>query len=328
MEWSPQMKARARLNNLFLYAAVTGCAIPGSGKVNRPTNEIDSWLPPSTGAQFNFKERCGVDSTLPEGSVVFEQNLRSLSIVTDSDIMGIKAHVEAQATASIKSTTSGTTQNIDVKITKATDLRDQATNMSQLITRIGARIVANANGGTIITKGLARKDWLQLTYGDNKEFRDLLCAVTGIATLRRQESGNQEYVFTPAYIGSVSPLASPEQYKEELGQGRTLTTRVDLVDVISRRVIATSPGTIIISSVSPIAAFKDALTGEVVNIRSDSAWQVKVSFPNLAKNQDKLSGSKTFYVNHKTKKFDAIVEQAAKQDAMSPSLPPVVLISR
>jgi hypothetical protein len=322
------MKYHPRLNNIFLFVALTGCALPGSGKVSRVTRDVDTWLPPSTGAQFNFKEKCGVDSALPEGSVVFEQNLRSLNIVTDSDILGIKAHVEAQATAAIKSTTMETTQTIDVKITNARDLRDQATTISQLITKIGARVTANANGGTMVVKGLPRKDWLQLTYGDNKEFRDLLCAVTGAATMRRLETPNQEYVFTPAFVGSVSPLASPEQYKAELGQGRSLSVRADLVNTISRRTIASSPGTIIISSVSPNADFKDALTGQVTSIRSDSAWEIKTSFPNLTKSQDKLSGTKTFYINHKTKKFDAIVQQTANQDSMSPGLPPVVLISR
>jgi hypothetical protein len=312
---------------LSMLIAMTGCALSGPMKPSKDNRIDKTWTAPPASAVFDFQQRCGVDPKRPSDSVIYEQNLQSLNIVTDQEVAGIKAHVEATASVSIKSTFTESTEVTKVNIIAAKDLNNPASPLTQVFAKIGSQLSARNKGGTNVSKTLPRNEWLNLTYGTNLEFKDLLCTVTGIASRRRLESPQREYRFQPALIESVSPLASPEQFLAEIGQGRTLHINADIVDVSSGRKIASSKGTVVIIPVQPNATFRDSLTSMVREINADSAWQVTVDFPEFKDSQDKLSETKIFYINHKAKRFEAIVQQAAGSGSTPSSLPPVVLLA-
>jgi hypothetical protein len=311
-----------------LIITMSTCAIPNGSKKSKGVRGQDPWQSTAAQPKLDFKEKCGTDGNGSPNTPLLSQEFQSLNFVIKSEILAIKAHVEANASLSIKAMSDGTTQKINVNITKAVDMRNNATPMSQLITRIGARITAAAGGGTKTSRAMPRGDWLKLTDGSNPEFKDLLCVATGSIGQLRNESPGKEYVFAPAYIASLNPLASPDQYKIELGEGRQFRVTATLMDVSSKRPVQSALGTVTFKPVSPQLRAVDPLTGQIVTVQSDVAWEVLSDFSGLSQANDQLSGKMTFYISHRNKKFDAIVRETIRPSQGGVVTPPIILIAK
>jgi len=298
-----------RLKRPFLLSLVflSACALKpaNGGKKNPPA------FNPSSGnsSTFDFKTNCGLEDNAAENAVVFAQNLRSQNFVVDGGVGAMKAHVEADASLEISSTASSGRQKITVNIKKITDQSANPTNMTKLVTLIGARIAAKSRAGTMISNALPQKDWLKLTDGSNPEYKDLLCVLLGQGTSQKEEKPGKLYRFTPALISSINPKASPEQIKKEIGDGRKFTIRAAVVNSANNREESSSNGTVSVSSVSPHFSATDPLTKQTVTIDADAAYQVVSNFPSTKNDFEEFSRKVTFFMNHKEKKFSAIVQE-------------------
>jgi hypothetical protein len=313
---------------LLFFATLTTCAIPNGSKGSKGVRGQEPWQSTTTAPKIDFKEKCGTEGNATPNTPLLAQEFQSLNFVINSDILAIKARVEANAALSIKAMSDSTTQKTNVNITKALDMRNNATPMSRLITLIGAKISAASGGGTKISRSMPRGDWLKLTDGTNPEFKDLLCVATGSISQVRTESPAKEYVFSPAYVASLNPLASPEQYQLELGQGRKFNVTATLMDVPGKRPIQSAMGTVTFKPVPAQLRAVDPLTGTAIAINSETAWEVISDFSGLSQANDQLSGKLTFYISHKNKKFDAIVQESTRPGQSGVATPPIILIAK
>ena len=315
----------------LILGTLVACAIPGGSKGSKGSKgvrEQDPWNSLPTSPTIDFSEKCGVDTNASANEPILAQDFQSLNFVIDNELLAIKAHIEANATLSISAMSDKSTKTVSVNITKAQDMSNIANPMSQLLTSIGAKLKAEADGGTKISKSMPRGDWLKLTDGSNPEYKDLLCVTSGTISQMRAESQNREYVFSPALVASVNPKASPEQFLTELGQGRKFSVTATLMDTPKKRSIQSTTGTVTFKPVSPTLIAVDPLTKKSVTINSDAAWEVISDFSGLSKSNDQLSGKLTFYVSHKNKKFDAIVQEAIRPVEGKTMMPPIILIAK
>ena len=310
----------------FVILLSASCAIP-TPPDNRKRSGVAPWSPEkSADAAFDFKKHCGVDPESTAKSEYFSQSMKSMTFTINADVVAIKAYIEADATLKISSTPEGTTEVIGVNINKAFNQATDATLLSGLVTTIGAKIVANGKRGTLIYKPLPRGEWLKLTGGSNPGYKGLLCVATGSKSMNSDDDRGKTFTFAPALLGSVNPMASPEQFKIELGNGRVFQTVATLTDDSSGRVIESAPGTIKYTPVSPVFEATDPVSKKIVKISADDAWEVISDFPTLSQRNDKLTSKLTFYISHKEKKFMAIVQEDVRPSGSGISMPPVILL--
>jgi hypothetical protein len=278
------------------------------------------WKPPGESPDlFDFKQNCGVDVKEETNNPIYTQMLQSQNIVTEGDLLNFSYRVEASASLDIQSTKGSSKATVDVKLNKVIDKSTQSKPLQSLILAIGARIATNARAGTTESTAIPSGEWLKLTNGSNPEWKDLLCVVTGSRTHKiTSKSGNHTINFSPGLANSVNPMASAEQYKKELGNGRTLNVSAT---------VENSPksynGTVTLKPVAPSAAFTDPLTNETRAVNADSAWEITTQFEKGDKRIENLSNVMTFYINHSKKRFEAIVQ---KNTALEKQEPPVILL--
>lgn len=308
----------------LLAIATSSCAVKqkDGGKSGK-----SPWKPvQNTSGAFDFNKSCGLPEDAPDDAVIFSQNLKSLNFVVEAGMAAFKARVEAEASLAISGKANGGSQKIDVKVNKVTDLSNNPTAMKSLITKIGARIVAGSRGGTITSSALPFKDWLKLVDGANSEFNGLLCAVTGDATSQKEETPGKLYEFSPALVTSINPRASAEQRIKELGNGRKFTIKASLINPITKRVIATTNGSIQIRPVSPELRATDPLTKRVVSIKADSAYEVTSDFSAGKNDFEDYNSKVTFYLDDKNKKFSAITQEELPSTAAADMKMPMIVM--
>ena len=310
---------------------VSACAVPTSPLSSKPQKKASvtrplPWSTEPPPQAFDFKERCGVDSDKPTTGDLFTQSMKSLNFIINANIGQIQARIEAQATLQINGKSGSTVQAADVKILKAYNTGTKARLGSNLITSIGAKIVAKSHGGTQIWLGPAFKDWVLLTSGDNPEYKDLICAVTGTASVEKSGENAQKFTFTPAGALGLNPLASKEEYIAELGSGRDFHVTANAIDPKSGAKTETTTGKVSIMPVNPVLNAVDPVTNQVVQVIADSAWAITSDFTTTSKKFEMLTHKTTFYINHKDKAFVAIVQEGISQDASQMAIPPVILL--
>jgi hypothetical protein len=251
--------------------------------------------------------------------------MKSLNFVINANIAQIKARIEAQATLQISGRSGSSSQTTDVKIIKAYNAATNAGLGSNLVS-IAAGIIARSRSGTQIWTSPAFKEWLIQTGGDNPEYKDLICAVTGTASVQKTDDKQQKFTFTPAGALGVNPLASKEQYIAELGKGREFRVTANVIDISSGRNIETTTGKVSFMPVDPVLNAVDPLTNQSVQVIAESAWAITSDFTTPSKKFETFNHKTTFYVNHTSKSFVAIVQEGINQDASQMSIPPVILL--
>ena len=309
---------------IFGAILLTSCNLPGTNSASNK-KPAQPWTPgPAPNGEFDFKKSCGVDISNESSAIVYAQKLQSLNLVYEGslELMNFSYRVEALATLDIQSDAAISKTTIEVKLNKIINKSTNSPPINDLALAIGARITANGRAGTTESTAIPRKDWLQLTGGANAEWKDLLCVATATRSSKvTSRGGNHEFEFTPGLAGTVNPMASPEQYKKELGNGRIfhITATVDR----SNRPVK---GTITYKPVSPTAAFTDPIKGDRYNVVADTAWEVTTEFDTNDNRFDDLTNTTTFYVSHSKKRFEAIVQSSPPSKLLGGNETPTVLL--
>lgn len=308
---------------ILVGAAMSACIPELDGSSKKPARKPWTPGPAPEGTGFDFKKNCGVDVYAETASIIYAQKLQSLNIVNEGEISLLNSsfRVEAMATLDIQSQRSSSSVEIDVDLKQVINKNTNSPPISEAMLQIGAMVTANAKAGVTVSTSLPTADWLKLTGGSDPEWKDMLCVATATKNIKvTSKGGNHDFEFTPGFASTINPMASPEQYKKELGSGRTfhITATVD-------RSNRTVNGTITFKPVAPTASFTDALTGKQYNIAADAAWEVQSEFDTRDNRYDQLSKTTIFYVNHTTKRFEAIVQKATPSMIMKVN-PDVVLL--
>lgn len=276
--------------------------------------------PPSSG--IDFKKDCGIDPFDDLAAVVFSQKMKSLNIVYEGNVVLLSYRAEATVTLDIQSEISVTRFITDVKLNKVINKSTNSVVLSDTMLSIGSNIVAAVKTGTTELLSLSRKDWLQLSGGTNSEWKDLLCVAVGTRSVKTiSKGGDHSFQFTPGFTNTLNPLASPEQYKRELGSGRTfnISATVDRDKQPIKGVVTYRP-------VPPSTTFTDAVTGSQHQITADAAWEVTTQFETKDSRFAELITKMTYYISHTRKQFDAIVQESASNGMMGSSVPTIVLL--
>lgn len=310
---------------------MSSCAIPTSPigtKEPKPAAIIPPppWTSQPVPQAFDFKERCGVDPENKTTGDLFTLSMKSLNFIIKAKIGQIDAHIEAQATLQINGKASSTVQTTEVKILKAYNAATKARIGSNLITSIGANVVAKSRGGTQVWLGPSFKDWVQLTSGGNPEYKDLICAVTGTTSAEKQGESKLKFTFTPAGAMGLNPLASKDQYIAELGTGRMFQVTANAIDPKSGGIVETTTGRVSIMPVSPTLNAVDPVTNQAVQVVAESAWEITSDFLTPSKKFEMLTNKTTFYISHSSKSFVAIVQEGISKDTSGIGMPPVILL--
>jgi hypothetical protein len=325
MNHNPKKSLVYLITILSLSGLTSSCAIKqkGDGKQGKPK----PWDPGQRSADaFDFAQNCGLNENAPDDAIVFSQNLKSLNFIVEAGMANIKARIEADAKLEINSKATSGSQKIDVSVNKVTDLSNNPTGLKNLITRIAARIVAKSRGGTMTSNAVPFKDWIKLVDGDNPEYKGLLCAVTGEASVEKQEDKAKRYEFSPGLISSINPKASAEQRQKEIGNGRKFSIDATLLNPISKRVVATTSGSVQIRPVDSQLKATDPITKKVISIQADSAYEVISDFTSGKTNFENFNSKITFYLDHNKRNFMAITQEELPSAAESEFKMPVIVM--
>lgn len=304
---------------VLITVCIAGSCVPMPGSSSKKPEQAP-WKPPGENPNlFDFKKNCGVDVQEDTNNPIYTQMLQSQNIVTEGDLLNLSYRVEASASLDIQAAKGSSKSTIDVKLNKVIDKTTKATPLQSLILAIGARIATNAKAGTTESTSVPNGEWLKLTNGSNEEWKDLLCVATASRTDKISgKGGNYTINYSPGLANSINPLASEDQYKKELGNGRTFNVSAT---------VDSNPkpfkGTITYKPAPPSAVFTDPLTNEQRSVNADSAWEVTTQFEKGDKRIENLSKVVTFYVSHSKRRFEAIVQ---KNTALEKPEPPVVLL--
>ncbi len=274
---------------------------------------------------FDFTKECGIpaDKLDDDNAVMFEQSLTSLPIAISGTQMGANFEVVTQAKINISSTSKRATQAVKIDVLKT------SANAPGIIGWFAPGVVKNKaqqqaaqNSGTRTSDALPQKEWLHLVDGGNPEYKGLLCAGQGGRTVTIQEGQDNAVIqYSPAVIGSVSPIAPIERLRKELGKSRTFKVTANVQSSSPGYATGTVQGTTTVREVSP------AFECQGQTKQADIAYEFLNDFPGGAYKVG-LPKRQVMYIDSKNKKFVAIINEDDKVDPqLKKTLPPVCLVS-
>ncbi len=293
---------------------------------------------------FDFEKNCGIaaDKADDQNAILFSGDYTSFPIIVEGSksvpIVGtIPYRVILQAKIKIAANAKGST--IDRTVTK---ISAEGTNpIISSIVNSTADKKAKAASGT--TKGvpLPIGEWLKLTGpSGNPELKDLLCVLTGAkSSTSISGEGTLSATFTPALVNSVSPLASPERMRQEIGSGRTFNVTANVTSIpktggflepVDKNFkLGSKSGKVTIKETKPVLSVVNTAANINRTITSDIAFEVTNEFPDGAYTVG-LPKRTVYLIDTAKKTLKAIYLEDDRPDPSSPdtgpATPPIVIV--
>lgn len=300
------------------------------------------WRPPGERPEaFDFEKQCGVpaDKANDENAVLLSGDYTSFPIIVEGSkaVLGqtIPYRVILQAKVKITANTKGS--NVDRTVTK---ISAEGTNpIISIFVNGTADKKAKGASGVTKTEPLPIGEWLKLTGNSgNPEMKDLLCVVTGArSSTSVTGEGTLAATFTPALVNSVSPLASPERMRKEIGGGRTFNVTANVTSVPktggfmekadTNFKVGTKSGKISIREAKPVLSVVNQAANINRTITADIAYEVINEFPGGAYTVG-LPKRAVYLIDTKNKAMKAIYLEDDRPDPESGQVatPPIVIV--
>jgi hypothetical protein len=329
---------------LLLMALLASCS--SEGLVDLGSSDAKGisgrWKPAGGRPEaIDFERECGIpaDKAGDENAILLSGSYTSFPIIVEGSkaVMGqsIQYRVILQAQVKIAANAKGST--VDRQVTK---ISAQGTNpIITLFVNGTADKKAKGASGTTKTEPLPMGEWLKLTGASgNPEMKDLLCVATGAkSSTSVTGEGTLAASFTPALVNSISPLASPERMRKEIGAGRTFSVTANVTSVPKTGgfmekadknfKVGTKQGRISIRETKPVLTVVNEAANINKTITADIAYEVINEFPNGAYTVG-LPKRSIYLIDTKNKALKAIYNEDDRPDPESgqPATPPIVIV--
>ncbi len=246
-----------------------------SGDTEGPSGS-ESADPPSDGGVGALLASCGVtEKELSDPtSVLFEKDFTSWPKVFHGNFNAIVVAgeyvVSVKTKIHIKATLGETRQSTDFLVTGQPDKA-----VAQ------AQATAAPNKGTTITKSVSSEERTKLG-STNKEWEGILCTIGGTKEVVIDKGGtNRVYSFNPPLPSAVSPRASADRFKTEIGAGRTFT-KIELT--VESSTDPKTPkgtkimGTVKITPLTPKLTLQIGAAGKETVVQTEVAFKIETDF--------------------------------------------------